>query len=90
MAELKDRIATLEEELKQLRTRRRVQDGRRQRLETQQAKKTELRKRLLVGGVVLAKVARGEIAPADLLKWMTAELTRPEDRALFGVPPSDR
>lgn len=88
MTELKDRIVTLEEQLKQMRARRRVQDTRRQRLESQQAKKAKLRKQLLVGSVVLAKVERGEIAEAEFRKWMDRGLTRAEDRVLLDLCPS--
>lgn len=85
MPELKDRIAMLEQQLSKLRERRRVQDSQRQRVQAQRAKKSELQKRLLVGGVVLRMVERGEIAEAQLKKWMNAGLTRAEDRALFGL-----
>ena len=85
MPELKDRIAMLEQQLSKLRERRRVQDSQRQRVQAQRAKKSELQKRLLVGGVVLGMVERGEIAEAQLKKWMNAGLTRAEDRALFGL-----
>jgi hypothetical protein len=33
---------------------------------------------------VLAKVERGEIAEADLRRWLDTALTREDDRALFG------
>ena len=85
MPEFKDRIAVLEQQLAKLRERRRVQESQRQRADAQRARKTELQRRQLVGTVLLGMVERGEIAEAQLRKWMNAGLTRAEDRALFGL-----
>jgi hypothetical protein len=41
----------------------------------------------LVGTVVMAKAARGEIDPELLKRWLRDELTRADDRALFDLPP---
>jgi hypothetical protein len=45
----------------------------------------ELRRKILVGAVVLAKVEAQEFDEQTLKRWMDRELTRPDDRALFGL-----
>jgi hypothetical protein len=45
----------------------------------------ELRRMILVGAMVLAKIEKGELEEAILKKWMDAALSRPEDRTLFGL-----
>jgi hypothetical protein len=44
-----------------------------------------LRRKILVGAVVLAKVEAKEFDERVLRQWMDRELTRAEDRALFGL-----
>ena len=39
----------------------------------------------MVGAAILAKVDRGEWPKARLLDMMNQTLTRPDDRALFGL-----
>jgi len=85
MVRIEERISTLEQKLKQLKARRQLLDNRRERLESQQARKADTRRKILVGAVVLAKVQQGEIAEAQLRKWLDGALTRADDRALFGL-----
>ena len=40
-----------------------------------------------VGGIVLAKVARGEIDQEQFRDWLDQALIRADDRALFGLSP---
>jgi hypothetical protein len=44
-----------------------------------------MRRRFLVGAVVLAKVEAGEIEETTLREWLLPAVTRPDDRALFGL-----
>jgi hypothetical protein len=46
----------------------------------------ELRRKILAGAVLLAKVEKGEFGEKILKEWMSIALTRPEDRELFGLP----
>jgi hypothetical protein len=46
-----------------------------------------LRRKILVGAVVLAKIEQGEFQQATLDEWLDAALTRLDDRALFGLTP---
>lgn len=85
MARIQKRIGALEEKLKQLKARRQLLDSRRERLESQRARKADTRRKILVGAIVLAKVQQGEIAEAQLRKWLDGGLTRADDRALFNL-----
>jgi hypothetical protein len=82
----RERIQALEAKLKQLKT---VQTRREARARTTAAKKSrgeELRRKILAGAVLLAKVEAGEFEEAVLKQRMSVALTRSEDRALFGLP----
>jgi hypothetical protein len=81
----RERIQALEAKLKQLKT---VQARKEARARTTAAKKSrgeELRRKILAGAVLLAKVEKGEFEEETLKAWMDAALTRPEDRELFGL-----
>jgi hypothetical protein len=41
--------------------------------------------RILWSAIVLAKVEQGVIKEAQLRGWLEGALTRPDDRALFGI-----
>jgi hypothetical protein len=79
------RIQALEAKLKQLKT---LEARKAARARTTAAKKSrgeELRRKILAGAVLLAKVEAGEFEEAVLKQWMSVALTREEDRALFGL-----
>lgn len=83
MSKLEERIAATEQRLKSLKaeharsvTRQRARDAKQDRQDT-------LRRKILVGAVVLELVERGEIEGSVLAKWLEGALTREEDRALF-------
>jgi hypothetical protein len=44
-----------------------------------------MRRKILVGAIVLAKVEQGVIQESVLRSWLDAALTREDDRALFGL-----
>lgn len=83
-----DRIDALEQRLKELKAQQQRMEARRRTAKARQDRRGELRKKILVGAVVLAKVERGEIDQAVLLAWMEGALTRSDDRVLFGLPPT--
>lgn len=87
MADITARIEVLEQRLKQLKAKQQRVEARRRSLETRRARGVELRRKILVGAVVLAKVEEGAIPRATLLEWMEGALTKKEDRALFGLAP---
>jgi hypothetical protein len=87
MPKLDEQIATLEDRLKQLKLRQQRIDARQRALQAQRERKAETRRKILVGGVVLAKLQRGEIAAERLRGWLDQALTRVDDRAMFELPP---
>jgi hypothetical protein len=80
-------IAALEEKLRQLKEREQAVEARRRTLDSRRARKADTRRKILVGAIVLAKVERGELAQADLQRWLDLALTRPDDRVLFALTP---
>jgi hypothetical protein len=81
----RERIQALEAKLKQLKT---LEARKAARARTTAAKKSrgeELRRKILAGAVLLAKVEAGEFEEEILKTWMEKALTRPEDRQLFGL-----
>jgi hypothetical protein len=87
MANISGQIDALEQRLKQLKIRQQRMEARRRSLESRRARRDELRRKILVGAVVLAKIEQGEFQQATLDEWLEAALTRPDDRALFDLPP---
>ncbi len=88
MVDLNERISTLEDRLKQLKAKQHQIDTRRRTQESRKTRKDDTRRKILVGAVVLAKVDRGDLSGTQLRQWMSESLTRPDDRALFNLPPS--
>jgi hypothetical protein len=78
-------IAALEEKLRQLKEREQAVEARRRTLDSRRARKADTRRKILVGAIVLAKVERGELAQAELQRWLDLALTRPDDRRLFAL-----
>jgi hypothetical protein len=87
MANISGRIDALEQRLKQLKVRQQRMESRRRSLESRRARRDDLRRKILVGAVVLAKAEQGEIQQATLKEWLDSALTRPDDRSLFGLKP---
>jgi hypothetical protein len=81
----RERIAALEEKLKQLKVQQQRKDARARTVEARRSRREEMRRKFLVGAVVLAKVEAGEIEESTLKQWMRPALSKPEDRALFGL-----
>ena len=86
MPKLDDQISTLQEKLQQLKLRQQRIDARKRASEALRERKAATRRKILVGGVVLAKVLRAEIDQEQFLGWMDQALTRTEERALFDLP----
>ena len=89
---LTERIATLEERLSQLRTRQERIDARKSALLARRARKDDTRRKILLGGLVLEKLAAGDLDTRTFRRWLDKALDRPADRALFDLvprPPAD-
>lgn len=85
MAATDDRIVRLQEKLRQLKAQQAMSDARRRVLDARRERKADTRRKILVGAIVLAKVEQGLVPRAELKSWLDAGLTRPDDRALFGL-----
>jgi hypothetical protein len=82
---MEERIAAAEQKLRILKERHQKAETKRKRDEAQQTKKSEARRKVLAGTVLLEKVERGEITEAQFRKWLDSGLTEAEDRALFNL-----
>ena len=85
MPKLDDQISTLQERLNQLKLRQQRLDARQRAIGTQRERKAETRRKILVGGIVLAKFRQGELDGDQFRGWLDQALTRADDRALFGI-----
>jgi len=79
----KERIAALEARLKQLKVVQQRKEARARTVESRRTRREELRRKILVGAVVLAKVEDGSLEEAVLKAWLHPAITRPEGRVLF-------
>ena len=81
----RERIAALELKLKQLKVQQQRKEARARTVEARRSRREEMRRKFLVGAVVLAKVEAGEIEESTLKQWMRPALSKAEDRMLFGL-----
>ena len=60
---------------------------------SQTERKRDTRRKILIGGAVLAAIDHEGVPPlgsiAELLKWLDGRLTRPHDRAVFDLASHD-
>jgi hypothetical protein len=85
MATIEERIAALEEKLKQEKAKKQKIEARKRAVESKRQRQDDTRRKVLVGAVILSKVERGEWPESRLRELLDKELTRPHDRALFGL-----
>jgi hypothetical protein len=79
----RERIQALEQKLKQLEALQLRREAKAKSVALHRMRRNEMRRKFLVGAVVLAKVEAGEIDERTLRQWMLPALSNPEDRALF-------
>ena len=82
-AKPEDRIRNLEEQ----RSRINAEIQRVRSRESQEERKRETRRKILVGAMVLDRVARGDLSEKLFKADMDRFLERDQDRALFDLPP---
>ena len=87
MPKLDQQIETLQEKLKQLKTRQQAIENRQRAIVAKRERKAETRRKILIGAVVKAKVEQKVMAEELLRQWLDEALTRADDRALFALPP---
>jgi hypothetical protein len=79
----RERIQALEQKLKQLKTLQQRREAKARSVALHRSRRDELRRKILVGAIVLAKVEDGSLDAALLRKWLDPAVTRADDRALF-------
>ena len=84
--ELPSRIAALEQKLSELKVRQQRQARRERTLQSQRERREDTRRKILVGACLLTRLQRGALTREALLAMLDPFLTRPDDRALFGLP----
>ncbi len=89
MPKLDERIETLQKRLEQLKTRQARVEARKRALTAQRARKDDTRRKILAGAILLAKVESGDFDSRTFKRWLDKALTRPDDRALFGLASRD-
>jgi hypothetical protein len=83
----RERIAALELKLKQLKAQQQRKEARARTVETRRSRREEMRRKFLVGAIVLAKVEDGSLEEKTLKIWLDPAIARAEDRVLFDLPP---
>lgn len=83
MIKIDERIATLEEKLHQLRVRQQRIEARKRTLASLRDRTAEIRRKILVGVILLAETGQGESEEWALKRWLRQSITRADDRALF-------
>jgi hypothetical protein len=79
----RERIQALEQKLKQLKIVQQRREAKARSVETRRTRREEMRRKFLVGAIVLAKVEDGSLEEAVLKEWLRPAIAKPEDRALF-------
>ncbi len=87
MPKLDDQISTLQKRLAQLKLRQQRLDARRLAIVAVRDRKADTRRKVLVGGVVMARMRQSEADQRQVLAWLDQALTRVADRTLFDLPP---
>lgn len=86
MSDLDTRIEAAKTRLKQLQAQKAMLEARKRTAEAKRKRVEDTRRKILLGAAILAKVQRGEWPESKMLSLLDRELSRPEDRALFGLP----
>jgi hypothetical protein len=86
MPKLDDKIAAAELKVKQLKTRQRQIEARKRSLAAKNQRGQDLRRKILAGAIVLAKVESGDMDRTQFRHWLDQAITRPDDRELFELP----
>jgi hypothetical protein len=83
----RERILALEQKLKQLKALPQRREAKARNVALHRSRREEMRRKFLVGAVVLAKVENGLIEEKTLKAWLDPALEKAEDRALFNLSP---
>jgi hypothetical protein len=86
MANLDEQISVLQEKLQLHKLRQQRLEARRHARDALRERKAVTRRKILVGGLILDKLERGELDRNLITGWLEQALTRAADRALFDLP----
>ena len=84
-SKLSAQIGSLEERLRRLKHQKQRTEARTRFTAARRARRDDVRRKVLVGAIVLARVERGELEESVLRGWLDGALERAEDRALFNL-----
>lgn len=87
MASIDERIATLEEKLKQEKAKKQKIEARKRATEAKLNRAQDTRRKILAGALVLEMMEQDETARTRFMAKLDGFLTRQDDRALFGLYP---
>ena len=87
MSTLDDKITELETKLKQAKAKKQQIEARQRTAESKAKRTVDTRKKILIGAAVLNKMETDPGFHPRLTSMLDAFLTRPDDRALFDLPP---
>lgn len=86
-AKMSDKIKAAEEKLAKLKAEKRKADARQKALGSKAARAADTRKKILLGAVVMANIAAGNLDKATIYKLLESGLVKNADRALFDLKP---
>jgi hypothetical protein len=89
MPKLDEKIAAAELKVKQLKVRQRQIEARKRSIAAKNQRSQDVRRKILVGAITLAKVEAGELDRAQFRHWLDQSITRSDDRELFELPIRD-
>ena len=85
MATIEEKVAKLEEKLKQAKALKAKLEARQRASEAKKTRSDDTRRKVLVGAMLLEQAAHDEATKAELWKKLDGFLVRPNDRKLFGL-----
>lgn len=80
-------IEALKKKLNEAKLRKAKIEARQRAAEAKKKRADDTRRKILVGAAILARVESGKWPKDRLMEMMGEVLTRPDDRALFELPP---
>lgn len=89
MATIDERIKAQEEKLKQLKAQKQKQEALKRAAEAKANRANDTRRKILIGAMMLEHMEKNEATKTSVMGKLDAFLTRPDDRALFGLPPQE-
>ena len=78
-------LEAAKEKLKQAKALKQKKEAKDRAASAKAERSADTRRKILLGAAILAKVGRGEWPKEKMLSMLDTELTRPDDRALFGL-----